>query len=136
MDTFLAECCQKGAKGLLDVGDYLLLLDPLGEWLLSLSVVIDVGHVAELTIVISLLGIAHEASLAPSGVLVVSGELLVIDKGRRCAGLVAITHPLDCVEFALGGSPLIDGHVAVLLVVEAGCLVAIELWHGAIVSEV
>ena len=133
MDSFLAESSQKGAKGLLDVGDYFLLLDPLGEWLFSLSVVVYVSHVAELTIVIRLLGIAHEASLAPSGVLVVARELFVVDKGRRCTRLVAIAHPLDCVELALGSPPLVDGHVAVILVVEAGCLVAVELWHGAVV---
>jgi len=72
MDALILETFQECAKSLLDVRNDFLLLDPLSEWLLRLTVVVDVVHVAKFTVVVGFFSTAHETSLAPSGVLFVS----------------------------------------------------------------
>ena len=70
--TVLLEASEELAKLLLDVDDDFLLLNPLGEGLLSLTVVVHILHIAHAIDVISIFRAAHLTSVHPSGIVLLA----------------------------------------------------------------
>ena len=128
------EVSEEGAKGLLDVLDDFLLLDPLGEGLFGLTVLVNVGHVAQAVVVFNFFSTAHHSCMDPASVFF-SRKLFIVDKGSGCTCFVGVAGPVMLVEFALGSHSFADLHPAVVVVVHALVLIPVEFIDLFVVAE-
>lgn len=70
MHAIAREVSEEGAKGLLDVLNNFLLLDPLSEGFFGLTVLVHIGHVAKAVVVVfDFFGTAHHSCVDPASVL-------------------------------------------------------------------
>lgn len=133
--TVIGKRPEERSEGLLNEDDDFFLLDPLSQWLLGLTIVVHVLHVAHAVWVLGVLWAAHHASVDSPGFVLFSGELFIVDQGCWNSCLAAIADLVDAVELMLGCAPLIHSHLIVVLVVHAHILVAVKLGNSTVVAE-